>query len=152
MWQPLPSAHRLPQEQFMQRNQKRPLPSRFTYLCQRPSQPNISRQVGALRIQASKRGQNCRPAKLTVGQNHVPKEGSDSSYPPIASRNRKSWKRWCNNRRRHWTGNGATGSLCLNSSEAVQEWAGRFLAGLASRKEEVRRCCRPSCNQGPRHF
>ena len=36
----------------------------------------------------------------------------------------------------------ATGNLCLGSREAVQQRVSRFLAGLAGRKEEVRRRCR----------
>ena len=36
----------------------------------------------------------------------------------------------------------ATGNLCLGSRAAVQERMGSFLAGLASRKDEVRRRCR----------
>ena len=36
----------------------------------------------------------------------------------------------------------ATGNLCLGSRAAVQEMVGNFLAGLASRKDEVRRRCR----------
>ena len=34
------------------------------------------------------------------------------------------------------------GNLCLGSRAAVQERVGNFLAGLASRKDEVRRRCR----------
>ena len=33
----------------------------------------------------------------------------------------------------------ATGNLCLGSRAAVQERVGKFLAGLSSRKDEVRR-------------
>ena len=33
-------------------------------------------------------------------------------------------------------------NLCLGSKEAVQERVGKFLAGLASRRDEVRRRCR----------
>lgn len=36
----------------------------------------------------------------------------------------------------------AKGNLCLGSKGAVQERVGRFLAGLALRKGEVRRRCR----------
>ena len=36
----------------------------------------------------------------------------------------------------------ATGNLCLGTKAAVQERAGNFLAGLSSRKNEVKRCCR----------
>ena len=41
-----------------------------------------------------------------------------------------------------WAREEATGNLCLGSREAVQERVGSFLAGLARRKEEVRRRCR----------
>ena len=41
-----------------------------------------------------------------------------------------------------WAREEATGNLCLGSRVAVQERVGNFLAGLASRKDEVRRCCR----------
>ena len=41
-----------------------------------------------------------------------------------------------------WAREEATGNLCLGTKAAVQEMVGKFLAGLASRKEEVRRCCR----------
>ena len=41
-----------------------------------------------------------------------------------------------------WAREEATGNLCLGSSAAVQKRVGKFLAGLASRKEEVRRRCR----------
>ena len=41
-----------------------------------------------------------------------------------------------------WTREEATGNLCLGSRAAVQEMVGNFLAGLASRKDEVRRRCR----------
>ena len=41
-----------------------------------------------------------------------------------------------------WTREEATGNLCLGSRGAVQERVGNFLAGLASRKDEVRRRCR----------
>ena len=36
----------------------------------------------------------------------------------------------------------ATGNLCLGSREAVQERVGNFLAGLSSRKDDVKRRCR----------
>ena len=36
----------------------------------------------------------------------------------------------------------ATGNLCLGTRAAVRERVGSFLAGLARRKEEVRRRCR----------
>ena len=36
----------------------------------------------------------------------------------------------------------ATGNLCLGSRAAVRERVGKFLAGLSSRKDEVRRRCR----------
>ena len=41
-----------------------------------------------------------------------------------------------------WAREEATGNLCLGSREAVQERVGKFLAGLTSRKDEVRRRCR----------
>ena len=41
-----------------------------------------------------------------------------------------------------WAREEATGNLCLGSREAVQERIGKFLAGLTSRKDEVRRRCR----------
>ena len=41
-----------------------------------------------------------------------------------------------------WAREEATGNLCLGSRAKVQERVGSFLAGLASRKEEVKRCCR----------
>ena len=41
-----------------------------------------------------------------------------------------------------WAREEATGNLCLGSREAVQKRVGKFLAGLTSRKDEVRRRCR----------
>ena len=41
-----------------------------------------------------------------------------------------------------WAREEATGNLCLGSKASVQERVGNFLAGLASRKDEVQRCCR----------
>ena len=41
-----------------------------------------------------------------------------------------------------WAREDATGNLCLGSREAVRERVGKFLAGLANRKDEVRRRCR----------
>ena len=41
-----------------------------------------------------------------------------------------------------WTREGATGNLCLGTRAAVQQRVSSFLAGLASRKDEVRRRCR----------
>ena len=41
-----------------------------------------------------------------------------------------------------WAREEATGNLCLGSREAVQERVGDFLAGLTSRRDEVRRRCR----------
>ena len=41
-----------------------------------------------------------------------------------------------------WVRAEATGNLCLGSKVAVKERVGKFLAGLASRKDEVRRRCR----------
>ena len=41
-----------------------------------------------------------------------------------------------------WAREEVTGNLCLGSRAAVQERVGKFLAGLSSRKDEVRRRCR----------
>ena len=41
-----------------------------------------------------------------------------------------------------WAREEATGNLCLGTSAKVQERVGSFLAGLASRKDEVKRPCR----------
>ena len=41
-----------------------------------------------------------------------------------------------------WTREEATGNLCLGSRAAVQERVGKFLAGLTTRRDEVRRRCR----------
>ena len=41
-----------------------------------------------------------------------------------------------------WAREEATGNLCLGSKATVQERVGDFLAGLASRKDEVQRRCR----------
>ncbi len=41
-----------------------------------------------------------------------------------------------------WAREEATGNLCLGTKAAVQERAGNFLAGLSSRKGEVKRRCR----------
>ena len=41
-----------------------------------------------------------------------------------------------------WAREEATGNRCLGTRSLVQERVGNFLAGLASRKEEVRRRCR----------
>ena len=41
-----------------------------------------------------------------------------------------------------WAREEATGNLCLGTRAAVQERVGKFLAGLAHRKEEVSRRCR----------
>ena len=41
-----------------------------------------------------------------------------------------------------WARVEATGNLCLGSRAAIQEKVGGFLAGLANRKDEVRRRCR----------
>ena len=43
---------------------------------------------------------------------------------------------------RDWAREEATGNPCLGSRAEVQEKVGKFLAGLASRKNEVRRRCR----------
>ena len=50
-----------------------------------------------------------------------------------------------------WAREEATGNLCLENREAVQERVGKFLNGLASRKDEVRRVAGRSCSQGPKH-
>ena len=41
-----------------------------------------------------------------------------------------------------WAREEVTGNLCLGSRAAVRERVGKFLAGLSSRKDEVRRRCR----------
>ena len=41
-----------------------------------------------------------------------------------------------------WSRQGATGNLCLGTKVSVQEKVSPFLAGLSSRKEEVKRRCR----------
>ena len=41
-----------------------------------------------------------------------------------------------------WAREEATGNLCLGSRPVVQEKVGKFLAGLSSRKDEVKRRCR----------
>ncbi len=41
-----------------------------------------------------------------------------------------------------WAREEATGNLCLGTKATVQERVGRFLGGLVSRKDEVRRRCR----------
>ena len=41
-----------------------------------------------------------------------------------------------------WAREEATGNLCLGSRAAVKERVGKFLGGLVSRKDEVRRRCR----------
>ena len=41
-----------------------------------------------------------------------------------------------------WAREEATGNLCLGTRAAVQERVGNFLAGLATRKDEVRQRCR----------
>ena len=43
---------------------------------------------------------------------------------------------------RGWTREEATGNLCLGSRVKVQERVGNFLAGLTTRRDEVRRRCR----------
>ena len=40
-----------------------------------------------------------------------------------------------------WAREEVTGNLCLGSRAAVQERVDKFLAGLSSRKDEVRRRC-----------
>ena len=51
-----------------------------------------------------------------------------------------------------WTREEAIGNLCLDSRAAVQQWVGRFLAGLSSRKEEVQRCGRTVLQSRARHL
>ena len=41
-----------------------------------------------------------------------------------------------------WVREEATGNLCLGTNAAVQGRVGKFLAGLSSRKDEVKRRCR----------
>ena len=41
-----------------------------------------------------------------------------------------------------WAGEEATGNLCLETKSAVQERVSAFLAGLVSRRDEVKRRCR----------
>ena len=41
-----------------------------------------------------------------------------------------------------WAREEATGNLCLGSKEAVEERVGKFLSGLTTRKDEVKRRCR----------
>ena len=41
-----------------------------------------------------------------------------------------------------WARQEATGNKCLGTKAAVQERVSSFLAGLANRKEEVKRRCR----------
>ena len=48
-----------------------------------------------------------------------------------------------------WAREEATGNLCLGSRAAVQERVGKFLAGLSSRKDEVRRRCRTVLQSRP---
>ena len=50
-----------------------------------------------------------------------------------------------------WAREEATGNLCLGSKEAVEERVGKFLSGLTTRKDEVKRRCGLSCSQGPKH-
>ena len=40
-----------------------------------------------------------------------------------------------------WAGEEVTGNRCLDSRAAVQDRIGKFLAGLSTRKDEVRRSC-----------
>ena len=40
-----------------------------------------------------------------------------------------------------WAREEATGNVCLGSGPAVRERVGKFLAGLANRKDEVKRRC-----------
>ena len=41
-----------------------------------------------------------------------------------------------------WAREEATGNLCLGTRALVQDRANNFLSGLASRRDEVKRCCR----------
>ena len=41
-----------------------------------------------------------------------------------------------------WAREEATGNLCLGTKALVQERVNNFPAGLASRRDEVKRCCR----------
>ncbi len=41
-----------------------------------------------------------------------------------------------------WAREEATGNLCLGTKAVVQEMVGKFLHGLSTRKDEVRRLCR----------
>ena len=47
-----------------------------------------------------------------------------------------------------WARAEATGNLCLGSKAAVQHRVGNFLAGLANRKEEIKRRCRTVLQSG----
>ena len=50
-----------------------------------------------------------------------------------------------------WAREEVTGNLCLGSRAAVQERVGKFLAGLSSRKDEVRRRCRTVLQSRAKH-
>ena len=50
-----------------------------------------------------------------------------------------------------WAREEATGNLCLGSRAAVQERVGNFLAGLTSRRDEVRCRCRTVLQSRPKH-
>ena len=53
-----------------------------------------------------------------------------------------------------WAREEVTGNLCLGNKVYVQERVGNFLAGLASRKDVVQRCCRtilPSMAEALQH-
>ena len=47
-----------------------------------------------------------------------------------------------------WARAEATENLCLGSKAAVQHRVGNFLAGLANRKEEIKRRCRTVLQSG----
>ena len=49
-----------------------------------------------------------------------------------------------------WVREEATGNLCLGTKSRVQEKVNNFLAGLASRKEEVKRRCRTVLQSRPK--
>ena len=58
---------------------------------------------------------------------------SQTGYSPDCNADEAVWD---------WAREPVTGNLCLWSRAAVQERVGKFLAGLSSRKDEVRRRCR----------
>ena len=50
-----------------------------------------------------------------------------------------------------WVRQEVTGNQCLGTKPLVQQRVNHFLAGLASRKDEVGHRAGRSCNQGPKH-